>query len=231
MVSMAATAPAFAASCGATTYAYTLDWNTATINTSTSGNAVTATTSITGPAGSSAILATFKSTTTGSVTRDSDNLTVSSETNVGNLGGKALNISHSSPITAGSGNRQTVAISFNRAVTGLNFYISDIDSSLTNVGSQRNPVYSGWWDRVSLTGTYTPNRDTNLRGSGTSNDPWYYNDSDTNVGNEAAGARVKVTYSGTIAANTTITLEYWTTQAGGNQRIFLTDFGFDAKGC
>jgi hypothetical protein len=231
VVSMAATAPAFAASCGSTDYSYALDWNTASIGTTTSGNAVTAYVLTAGPAGSAPIGVSFKSTTTGTVTRDTDNLAVSSENNVGNLGGKALNISHASPITAGYNNRQTVAISFDRAVTGLSFYLSDIDSQLTQSGGWWNPTTSGWWDRVSLSGSYTPTRDTNVRGGGTTNDPWYYNDSDTNVGNNAAGARVRVVYSGTIAANTPITLEYWSTQAGGNQRIFLTDMSWTARGC
>ena len=223
VVSMVATVPAYAASCGSTNYAYTLDWNTASIRTSTSGNAVTATVLTSGPAGSSPIGVSFRSTTTGTVTRDSDNLTVSSETNVGGLGGKALNISHSAPITANYANRQTIAISFDRDVTGLDFYITDIDSN--------DSSNSDWWDRVSLSGSYGQTRDSKIRGTGSTTDPWYYDDDDTNIANNATGARVRVTYSGTIAANTTITFEYWTTQSGGNQRIFLTDFKWTSRGC
>ena len=66
--------------------------------------------------------ATFTSTKTGTVTRASDNMALSDETNVGGLGlGRGLNISHADPITAGSStnNKQTLTISFNRAVTFL----------------------------------------------------------------------------------------------------------------
>ena len=40
-----------------------------------------------------------------------------------------------------------------------------------------------------------------------------------------------VTYAGTLAANTPITLSYWSTVGGGNQRIVLADLAFTSKAC
>jgi hypothetical protein len=242
VVAVAATAPAYAAS-PCDVRAYTLDWGNSALTsyaapTQSGTGAITGTATALVPAGGegSSMTATFISTVAGSVTRASDNMALSSETNVGGLGlGRGLNISHADPITAGSStnNKQTVTMSFNRAVTGLTFWITDIDSNRTNTGSNRNPVYEGWYDRVSLVGggTFTATKDANILGTGTNADPWYYNDDDTNIGNEAAGARVKIVYSGTIAAGTTIALTYWSTLGGGNQRIFLSDFTWNAKGC
>ncbi|KRE97329.1 hypothetical protein ASG76_00945 [Nocardioides sp. Soil774] len=158
-------------------------------------------------------------------------MAVSTETNVGGLNlGPGLNLSHAAPVTSGIANRQTLTISFDRAVTGLSFWLTDIDSTLNGSGTKRDP-YAGWWDRVALSGTYTQSRDALVLGSGTTADPWYFDDPNTNVGNESGGARVKVTYPGTIAAGDTITLQYWTTQSDGNQRIFLSDLSWTARGC
>ena len=54
---------------------------------------------------------------------------------------KGLNISHAAAIVSGRDNRQHIAISFNSAVTGLTFTITDIDSAAGN-----------WYDRVELAG-------------------------------------------------------------------------------
>lgn len=239
VVAVAATAPAFAAS-PCDTQTYTIDWGNSSVTTFTpptnpggSGTKV-ATAIALAPAGSgsASLTATFTSTVSSSnITRADDNLLLSDETNVGGLGlGRGLNLSHESPITEGYANRQTLTISFNRAVTGLNFWITDIDSTRSGSGTRRDP-FTGWYDRVTLSGTYAQVRDTNLRGTGSSSDPWYYVDEDTNIGNESPGARVKVTYNGTIAANSPITLEYWSTLGGSNQRIFLSDMSWSAKGC
>src|SRR5689334_18432742 len=83
VVSMAATAPAFAASCMSTNSTYALDWNTASIQRSTNGNANTAYILAAGGSGSAPIGVTLTSTTTGSVTRATGNLQVSTNANSG----------------------------------------------------------------------------------------------------------------------------------------------------
>ena len=245
VVSLAATAPAFAASCGSTDVDYLLDWGNTGLTTYAApvtpgggtGNKV-GTATVLAPAGSggTSLLVTFTSAVFNSVARASDNLTISSETDIGNLGTgvRGLNISHDSPISSGRANRQEVSISFSRAVTGLSFTITDIDSAAGN-----------WWDRVELSGvrTGTPvartrNRGNYVLGDGTNttetatSGPWRFYDDDTNVANSGNDiGNIAVNYPGTIAANTPIVLTYWTTVGGGNQRIFLSDFTFTAKGC
>lgn len=241
VVSLAAAAPAFAASC-VKVYDFRLDWNGP--STSYSKNAATnvGTAVVTGPGGSSPLNVTFTSTTSGSLSRASDNLEISSETNIGNLGAgeRGLNISHSTGITAGRANRQIVAIAFSRAVTGLSFTMTDIDS---NSGNGNN-----WWDRVELDGTrtaaavsrggnngnYVIGAGTNTNENTTTSGPWRFYDGDSNIANFGAGSNVAnltVTYAGTIPANTPINLTYWSSTGGGNQRIFLTDLTFKAKNC
>lgn len=243
VIAVATTAPAFAAS-PCDIQAYRLDWGNSVGQTVYAKNATTnvGTATVAGSAGGGAITVTLASTTVGSVSRANDNLTVSTETNIGNLGAgeRGLNIAHNEGITAGRANRQEIAIRFSRAVTGLSFTITDIDSRRSNVGGWWNPRYEGWYDRVELTGSRTATMagssvigagtDTNENSNGSG--PWRHPDEDTNASNTGSSdGNVTVTYAGTIAANTPITLTYWTTLSEGNQRIFLSDMTFSAQGC
>jgi hypothetical protein len=231
-------APAFAASCGSTTHTWRLDWSndntTDTFSTSypaatTSGGIQTGVATITGPVGSAPLAVTFRSQMYGTMQRDGDNLKVSNAlspaaNNVGGLGqGAGLNVSHLAPIPSGRANRQEVSISFDRAVTGLSFTITDIDR-------QNND----WSDRVELTGSRTyvgPNiNGDGTNGPGASNNAWRPDDGG-NVGNGSNNGNLTVTYAGTIAANTPIVLTFWNSSGDGNQRIFLSDFTFNAAGC
>ncbi len=243
VVAVATAAPAFAASpCDA--QSYRLNWGNTTGQTVYSKNTSTnvGTASVSGSSGGGAVTVTFSSSTVGTVSRATDNLTVSTETNIGNLGAgeRGLNISHNDGITAGRGNRQVIQIRFDRDVTGLSFSLTDIDSSRTNVGTTRNPIYDGWYDRVELSGSPTASTvnssvigaGTNTTESSSASGPWRHVDDDINVPNAgSSGGNVTVTYPGTIAANAAITLVYWSAIGGGNQRIFLSDLTFNAKGC
>ena len=215
LVAVSVAAPAFAVSC-AGPQPFRLNWGTTAYTKNVLTNVGTATVPTADLSGTPVVV-TFTSTTSGTVFRDTDNLTVPALTNVGGLGAgeRGMTLSHADPISANRNNRQTVVISFSRAVTGLSFSMTDIDSS-------RND----WWDRVELTGTRTAALDANLEGTGVFNDPWRYKTDNTNVDNDSSGGNVKVTYAGSV---TSIQLDYWSTVASGNQRIFLTDFTFTSS--
>lgn len=247
VVAVAATAPAFAAS-PCDVQAYRLNWGTSSYTPPPLTGATrvgTATATPSGATGGGGLTVTFSSVVFGSTTRADDNMTVSTETNIGNLGTgeRGLNLSHTSPITAGRDNRQELSIRFNRAVTGLAFTITDIDSNGATTGNQTT---DNWWDRVELTGTRTGtavsrgnNQGNFVIGDGTNtaensatSGPWRFYSDDVNIANVGDNsANLAVTYSGTIAANTPIVLTYWTAVSNGNQRIFISDFTFNARGC
>lgn len=238
VVAAAVSAPAFAASCGTTSYTWRLDWSndnatdqfTTSYPTPTTASGVqTGVATITGPAGTVPVAVTFASRMYGTMQRDANNLRVSSvltpaANNVGGLNqGAGLNVSHQDPIPSGRANRQEVSISFDRAVTGLSFTIADIDRQTND-----------WNDRVELTGSRTY-AGPNLSGDGTngpggSNNAWRPDDNG-NAGNGSSYGNLTVTYSGTIAANAPIVLTFWNSAGNGNQRIFLSDFTFTASGC
>jgi hypothetical protein len=206
-------APAFAASAPCVG-SFRLNWGTTayTKNNVNSGTATVGATAGTAPP----VVVSFASAVTGSVTRDAENLTVPGTLNIGGLGffERGLTLVHSDPITGGRTNRQTVTITFSRPVTGLAFTITDIDSSGGN-----------WWDRIELSGVRTATPASEVDGTGVFNDPWRFDDDDTNVGNTSSRGNVGVSYAAPVS---TITLDYWSTVGGGNQRIFLSDFTFTA---
>ncbi len=206
-------APAFAAS-PPCVGSFRLNWG-ATAYTKNNVNSGTATV---GPTAGTAlpVVVSFASAVTGAVTRDAENLTVPATTNIGGLGffERGLTLVHSDPISAGRTNRQTVTIIFSRPVTGLAFTITDIDSS-----------DDAWYDRIELSGVRTATPASHVDGTGVLNDPWRYDDDDTNVGNTSNRGNVGISYPGQVSS---ITLEYWSTVRGGNQRIFLSDFTFTA---
>ena len=227
VIAVASTAPAFAAS-PCDTQGYTLDWgNNAKTTYSAPNNpggtgTKTSVATVLPPTGSgaSALGVTFTSTMFGSMSRANDNLLLSTETNVGGLGqGQGLNMSHAAAIPTGYANRQEVTVSFARAVTNLQFSITDVDA-------QQN----GWIDQVAVTGTRTgvPAAGT-VQGSGTNESPWmpvYYG----NAGNNQGTGNVALTFP-SVAANTPFTIAFWNLGGNSNQRIFLGNMTFSAKGC
>ncbi|PKH38301.1 hypothetical protein [Nocardioides alpinus] len=241
IVAVTAAAPAYAASCGTATYTWRLDWSndnatdafTTTYPAPTTlGGVQTGVATITGPAGTTPLKVTFSSQMQGTMSRDGDNLQLSSSLspaadNVGGLNqGAGLNISHQSPIPNGRGNRQDISISFDRPVTGLTFTITDIDRQ-----------DGDWNDRVELTGTRTFSA-PNVSGNGTNgtapmfnNNAWRPRNNADNADNDSNDGNVTVTFGGTIAANTAIVMSFWNNSGNGNQRVFLSDFTFTALGC
>ena len=237
-------APAYAASCGSTSYTYALNWGTVTYATSTSGSGPTltktGTASVTGPAGSTPVVATFTSKSVGTDTRTANNLTVDAATypDVGDSGATGLLLQHQGIAVGRNTSRQELRIQFNRPVTGLSFTISDIDANNAFGGGQSNDFY----DRVELTGTRTFT--TTSRGggnfyvigtgvAGTENNafegPWrMYNNSTIASDNGDDAGNVDVTYPGSVQD---ITLTYWNARGAGNQAIFLGAFTFTALGC
>lgn len=229
VISIAAAAPAFAASPCSDTYAYALDWgNTAkTTYTAPTGNAATkvGTASALAPTGSgaAAVGVTFTSTFVSNNNTDrraNDNLTVPATSGIGGLvpAQQGLLISHGSTSSSRNGFRQEVVIHFNRSVTGLAFTITDVDS-----------LNNGWWDQIELTGTRTGTYNTGiLVGSGTAGDPWRTISGNNSIATTSGDGNVAITYTAPV---TDITLTFWSTENGGNQLIRLSDFAFSAKGC
>ncbi len=185
--------PAYAASCGNTSYPWRLDWDNDQTSdqfttsypaapTTNQQGVRTATATVTGPVGTNAMTVTFRSTMSGTDTRTNNNLRVDAATypNVGATGGTGLLLQHQD-ITSGRANSyQQVEITFNRSVSNLRFTITDIDSN------DQNGNGNDFWDRVELSGartfTTTPrpgnNNGSYILGAGTLADPWRMYDQD-----------------------------------------------------
>lgn len=240
VVSMAATAPAFAAStCISRSSDWRLDWGTSawTVSKPTADGTHTGVATVVGPANSTPITVTFTSTmvrASGSARRASDNLTVPTTTNIGNLGAnaRALNIAHDDGIVAGRDDyRQEIRISFSRAVTNLAFTITDIDTQ-TSAWSDRVELSPSVSTEVSPTGSEVIGRGLDESESSNNRGPWRRtaNDNIDNAGDNSGN--VNVTYASRAAgAGNAFTLTFWTAIGGGNQRIFLSDFTFTALTC
>ncbi|MCW2737137.1 hypothetical protein [Nocardioides sp.] len=244
VVAVGVSAPAFAASCGTTVYPYTLNWGSVAYSTVTTGPAAnrvkTGTATVDGPAGSTPVVATFTSRNVGVDTRTGNNLTVNSTTypNVGATGSTGLLLQHQDISAGRNTSRQELRIQFDRAVTGLKFTITDIDSN--NVaGNNRS---ADFWDRVELSGTRTftaTSRDVDnvyVIGAGvsgaessTTEGPWrMYDNGVVATDNGDASGNIEVTYVGDVQD---ITLTYWNARGNGNQAVFLSTFTFKASGC
>lgn len=224
VVTVAAAAPAFAASPCATDYNLRLDWGTTTY-AKASANLGTAT--VTAGAGTSPVTVSFASTKNGTGVRAASNLTVTTQTNVGGSGAgeQALELYHAQPSTSGRANRQDVVITFSRPVTGLSFTISDIDSFDDN-GHDNDYV-----DYVELTGTYAATKASGLLGSGTQADPWRMQNTNNSIATTSSAGNVSVTYPGAV---TSITLSFYNgaqQQAKGQHAIYLNDLTFTTTGC
>ncbi|WP_374457446.1 hypothetical protein [Nocardioides sp.] len=241
VVAVAATAPAYAASPCQTRYSYRLDWGTTSYTRSGARNASASVTTT----GGTPVSVTFASTssTTSNVPDATRNLSVPANTGIGttadpvvtSLGGRAgergVMLYHASS-TAGRANRQEVTITFGRAVRGLQFWITDIDTIAS-------PAYS---DRVELigynsVGAVVPFASTNdgVSGAGSEGSPWLRS-AEANVSENAAGAQTSVNFTAATPSATTdvksMKLTYWNA-TGGTQfhRIFLGDLSFTAMGC
>ena len=241
VVSVAATAPAFAASPCQTRYSYALDWGT-TSYTRSGARSSSASVATTGGTPVSVTFASVSSTSL-NVPDPSRNLSVPANTGTGttadpvvtSLGGRTgergVMIYHASS-TAGRANRQEVTITFGRAVRALKFWITDVDTIAS-------PAYS---DRVELIGynasnAVVPFAATNdgITGAGSEASPWLRT-ADSNVSENAAGAQTFVNFTAASPSAATdvksMKLTYWNA-TGGTQyhRIFLGDLGFTALGC
>ena len=245
VVALAATAPAFAASCDRQTY--TMNWTESRFSRTNfrlatgfaygnqAGNVALAVT-LTSNSYSNGVL--NNDVTTSNNRPDVDrNLTIPPMTDgtdpnldpgVTSLGGRAnergirLQHSRSDP---GRGNRQEVTIGFSRPVRGLSFYITDIDR--LSYGTY------GYSDRVELTSVPATTRTQTLdgvTGSGVQNDAWSRSNNE-NRDENSAGAQVRVVYPASTDINS-LTLTYW--NAAGTDiyhRIFIGNMSFTAIGC
>ncbi len=219
VVSLAAAAPAFAASPCSDTYSYRMDWGTSTYtkDSVSSATAVAPTTTVTD--GAPVTISIASSFAGGTDRRGPENLTVPAATNIGNLGAaeRGLFLFHSTT-AATRDSRQTVVFTFDRTISALAFTFVDVDSA-TN----------GWLDNVELSGTRTGSYNAaNLTGSGTQAAPWRPVGTNTPYATTANSGNVSVSYSGSL---TSITIDYYSTVAGSTQGLYLSDFTFTAKGC
>ncbi|MDR7252149.1 hypothetical protein J2X46_001125 [Nocardioides sp. BE266] len=236
VVSVAATAPAFAASPCQTRYTYRLDWGT-TSYTRTDARNSSASVSTTG--GGTPVPVTFKSvsSTSANVPDPTRNLSIPANTGSGttadpvvtSLGGRAnergVMLYHATS-TAGRANRQEVTITFGRAVRNLQFWITDVDTITS-------PAYA---DRVELIGYNASNvvvpfaaANDGITGAGSEASPWLRS-ADSNVSENAGGAQTSVSFG--TADVKSLKLTYWN-NSGGTQyhRVFLGDLAFTALGC
>lgn len=237
-ISIAAAAPAFAAS-PCDLRSYVLDWDGGSVTTGTTSwaraNYTSGKATVNAPSGSgsAAIGVQFTSVwinEAGWQTRDrrdqAANLTISTETNVGNLSkGRGLYVRHEDPIHGDRDRRQQLTIAFDREVTGLNFTITDIDST-SNL----------YWDRVEVSALnsvgaavlHGSTKAPGVIGSGATADPFRQSDADTTFGANQGGGNVGLSFTGSVKS---VTLVFWSAAAGGQQAIYLSDMAFQAKGC
>lgn len=215
-VSVAVAVPAYAACSPASTKPspYTVDWGSKVYTRSSAASGVAVVPG--GVVGAQPVDIVLTSSVSSSrVERTAANL----------LGSKlGLELHHASPIRAGRDYRQTVTFTFSRPVSDLAFSITDIDSS-----------DGGWWDQVELSGqrkfTAQPRgrRNSYVVGSGVPGNPWHYHDDNTVLPNAGdSRGTVAVVYNEAVSS---ISLVYWSSVGGSNQRIWLSDFTFTASSC
>lgn len=242
VVAASTAVPAYAASCGSTSYAWRLDWadNTTSDAFTTSysvakpagANAVhVGTAVVTGPSGSSPVTVTFRNSVVGADRRHATNLTVENTANIGNLGAqeRGLLLWNTDILEGRNASRQVVEVTFSRAVSNLRFTITDIDSN-----DQRGSG-NDYRDQVELTGVRTAVATSRVGGgfyvvgSGTQASPWQMYDDDIPAADSADDrGNLAVTYPGPVSS---FRLDYWNASGNGQQAVFLGDFTFDALGC
>ncbi|CAM3666178.1 hypothetical protein [Nocardioides zeicaulis] len=237
VVSMAATAPAFASSTckdGAYQVRWSLDYDGAT-DVATANRT---TTSGTGTTGNAALTLTVLSTFNGRMQAGSanvqnvgtySNLNVS-PANIGGLGQRGLTIMQrcrdTSLGTPRRNNNQVITLKFNRPVWDLKFTLTDIDS---NSGQYQDRIeISPVPPKFTLGGA--------MQGSGTQASPW--SPKTTNLDQDPVsegGGNVVLDYTGAApAAEYTIT--YWNDQSGtltsnGLQGVFVSNVTCAAETC
>lgn len=131
---------------------------------------------------------------------------------------------------------QIIEVTFDRAVSGLSFTITDIDFNTNQYA-----------DRVELSGSYTAKRAQEgkthtVSGAGTPNDPWR-GQAGGNIDHVTDGrGNVTVTFKEPVRS---FTLKFWSAEGGrttvwgqdnyvnsrGAQAIFLSNFSFRASTC
>ena len=242
MVSVAATAPAYATStCADGAYRvrwandYTASSQTAIANrTGTSGS---------GAVGNSPLTLTVTNEFAGSVAAGSAGGGVSNMTaspwNVAGVGAPGLTImqrvttstlwynnSLRSPLpTPRSGNYQRVTLTFSRPVWNLKFTVTDIDS---NSGQYQ--------DRIFVSGSPSYAVNSGISGAGSSGSPWQPVNTNQNWDPQTeTQGNVTVDYTGLPASNT-YTITYWNDQSGnlsgdGLQGVFIGTLTFGAETC
>jgi len=229
VIAVAATAPAYAASCASvratsasiTTYnrVSAFEWN-ATFDVDGAGplpgNVMTA-------------KATYDSGM--SVRNDgpngtNDNFTIAGA--VGGLGTSGLVMAQRPTVDTPAAPLSALghyAFSFSKPVTNLSFTLTDIDSTSGD-----------FWDSVWLTSGFTVSgKASGLQGAGTSTSPFRQTGSNTPVDNANGGAgNVTITYPGPISGFTINYSNVATSFATGvdqDQVVTITNFGFDFQPC
>lgn len=232
VVSMAATAPAFAASTckdGDYEIRWASDYN-ATTKVATANRIST---SGSGTVGSAALTLTvtnkFNGTMQAGSTGGYSNL-ATSPGNIGGLGTRGLTIMQQSTTrslgTPRANQNQVVTLTFNRPVWNLKFTLTDIDS-----------LSGQYQDRVWISGS--PGSFTTASqatGSGTSGTPW--SPTGTNIAQDpvtGGGGNVSLDYTDTPAASV-YTITYWNDQnnnlsSNGLQGVFVSNMTFSSETC
>jgi hypothetical protein len=239
LVVVGTAAPAFAASACVTSYTYLLDWGSTPFNRS---SALSAFAIVSSSNGGPPIYVVFSSSATGANVPDATrNLDVPANTGTGTnldpvvtrLGGipgmRGVRFQHASS-TAGRSNRQEIVVSFRSGstagplvnVTGLSFYVTDIDAITTSPYSDRVEI-------VPNLPAASQTKDAAINGLGTQASPWLTSSLNTNVGENSSGARVSLAFPSPISQ---FSLTYWNASGGAQyHRIFLTDFLFEVPSC
>lgn len=251
VLAAATAAPAYAASCRSRNFDYVVDWKLA----SADYNRATRTAIARSATGGQNMNVTFTGSnisTTNLYTLDPTyNLTVPGPSgttdgtvpNVTNLGDivpngaeRGLCLQHTVTSAAGvdaatgAPNRgQKLVIDFPRAVSGLTFWLVDIDGPTT-----------GYWDRVRFTTAPSiVSADPFLKGTGAGTTPFLYNPTQppvqnppasnaNNLGENSAGGRVQVRFAGPTQQ---VEMQYFNISGTGIQRLFLHNLSFTSAGC
>ncbi|MDT0183426.1 hypothetical protein Q9S36_24870 [Microbacterium sp. ARD31] len=231
VVSVAATAPAFATSL-CQDGNYQIRWASDYNATSRVATANRISTSGSGATGSAPLTLTVTSKFNGTMAAGStgsySNL-ATSPGNVGGLGVRGLTIMQRSTQTAlatpRANQNQVVTLTFNRPVWNLKFTLTDIDSQLGQ-----------YQDRVYVSGAPAFTLASQVGGSGTSGSPWA--PTGTNITQDpvtGGGGNVAVDYTNKPAASV-YTLTYWNNQSGnlsgnGLQGVFISTMTFSSETC
>ena len=225
-------APAFAASPCGTDHNYLLDWGSTPFNRTAGGISAYAT--VASSNGGPAVYVTFAATSTaGNVPDPARNLTIPPNTGtstnldpvVTSLGGipgmrgVRLQRETSNP---NRNSRQEVVVTFRSGsqvgppvnVSGLNFYITDIDAITTSPYSDRVEV-------VPNLAAANQAKDAAITGLGTFASPWATTVPNSNVNENSAGARVSLAFP--IPAMSQFTLTYWNDEGGSRFPPHLPD--------